>query len=340
MMDGDRKPSGSIKTPHVLVTGGTGALGPGLVRSLVGAGFSVRVFARDLPSPGALPEGVELLVGDLADREGLRKAVEGVKLVFHLAALLHIPNPLPELHAEYWRVNVEGTRSVVEESLAAGVERLVYFSTISVYGPTVGTCADEDSPPHPKSIYAETKLAGENVLLAAINPRTGDPLGVVLRMAAIYGPHMKGNYPRLVKALSRGRFIPVGKGNNRRTLVHEEDAIRAAVLAGQHPRALGRVYNVSDGEIHLLREIIAVICDVLGRHPPRLFVPARPARALARCADRVAGGLGYSLNLAESIDKFIEDVAVRGERIRQELQFQPRYGLPEGWHQALAAWQT
>jgi len=67
-------------------------------------------------------------------------------------------------------------------------------------------------------------------------------------MAAIYGPRMKGNYPRLVKALSRGIFIPVGKGDNRRTLVHEEDAVRAAVLAAQHPRAAGRVYNVSDGQ--------------------------------------------------------------------------------------------
>ena len=340
MMSDGRKLPAPIGTGPVLVTGGTGALGPGLVRGLTGAGFSVRVFARDLPSPGALPEDVELLIGDLGDREGLRKAVEGVKLVFHLAALLHIPNPAPELHSEYWRVNVEGTRSVVEECLAAGVERLVYFSTISVYGPTLPIEADEDTPPHPESIYAKTKLAGEDVVRAARNPRTGDPLGVVLRMAAIYGPRMKGNYPRLVKALSRGLFIPVGRGDNRRTVVHEEDAVRAAVLAGRHPRAPGRVYNVSDGEIHLLREIIAVICDVIGRRPPRLFLPARPARWLARGADGVAGLLGYSLNLTETIEKFVEDVAVRGERIRQELQFRPLYGLQEGWRQAVSAWQA
>jgi len=339
-MDDDRKPQAPIGASRVLVTGGTGALGPGLVRCLTDAGFPVRVFARDLPSPGALPGGVELLIGDLGDREGLRKAVEGVKLVFHLAALLHIPNPAPELHSEYWRVNVEGTRCVVEECLAAGVERLVYFSTISVYGPTVGTCADEDTPPHPESIYSKTKLAGEDVVRAARNPRTGNPLGVILRMAAIYGPRMKGNYPRLVKALSRGLFIPVGKGDNRRTLVHEEDAVRAAVLAGQHPRALGRIYNVSDGEIHLLREIIAIICAVLGRRPPRFFLPTRPARWLARGADGVAGLLGYSLNITDTIDKFIEDVAVRGDRIRHELQFQPSYGLQEGWQQAVAAWQA
>jgi len=325
---------------HVLVTGGTGALGPGLVRCLTDAGFSVRVFARDLPSPGALPEGIELLIGDLGDRECLRKAVEGVKLVFHLAALLHIPNPAPELHSEYWRVNVEGTRCVVEECEAAGVERLVYFSTISVYGPTVGTCADEDTPPHPESIYAKTKLAAEDVVRAARNPRTGGPLGVILRMAAIYGPRMKGNYPRLVKALSRGLFIPVGKGDNRRTLVHEEDAVRAAVLAAQHPQAPGRIYNVSDGDIHSLRDIIAVICAVIGRRPPRFFLPTRPSRWLARGADGVMGLLGCSLNLTQTIDKFVEDVAVLGQRIHRELQFQPIYGLQEGWRQAIAAWEV
>jgi nucleoside-diphosphate-sugar epimerase len=340
MVNNGGKQEGSIRAGCVLVTGGTGALGPGLVRGLTDAGFSVRVFARDLPAPGALPESVELLIGDLADREVLRKGVEGVKLVFHLAALLHIPNPTPELHAEYWRVNVEGTRSVVEESLAAGVERLVYFSTISLYGPTVGPCADEDSSPHPISLYAKTKLAGEDVVRAARNPRTGEPLGVVLRMAPIYGPRMKGNYPRLVKALSGPLFIPVGKGDNRRTLVYEEDAVRAAVLAGQHPRALGQVYNVTDGEIHLLRDIIAVICQAIGRRPPRFFLPTQPARWLARGADGMVGLLGYSLNLTETIDKFVEDAAVRGERIQQELQFRPLYGLQQGWRQAVAAWQA
>jgi UDP-glucose 4-epimerase len=223
--------------------------------------------------------------------------------------------------------------------VAGGVQRLVYFSTINVYGPTPGSCADEHTPPEPHGIYAETKLAGEEAVLAAKESRSGGALGIVLRMAAIYGPRMKGNYPRLVKALSRGWFIPVGDGENRRTLIYEQDVVRAALLAAEHPRAPGRIYNVSDGELHSLREVIACISAALGRRPPQFFLPTRPARWAAGAADGLARLAGHSLNLTTTVDKFVEDIAVRAERIQRDLAFQPLYGLREGWQQTIAAWQ-
>jgi UDP-glucose 4-epimerase len=310
-----------------------------LVCQLKSAGFPVRATARHLPPPGTFSSGVEILTGDIGDGECIQKALEGVKFVFHLAARLHISNPGAELFPEYWRVNAEGTRRLAEACVAAGVQRMVYFSTIAVYGSTRGTFVDEDTPPHPNTIYGETKLAGEETVLAAKESYSGNPLGVVLRMAAMYGPRMKGNYPRLVKALSRGHFLPVGDGRNRRTLVHEQDAVRAALLAAQHPRAPGRIYNVSDGEIHLLREIIAAICKAIGRRPPRFFLPIRPTRLVARAADQLAGLAGQSLNLTTAVDKLAEDVAVSAERIKGELAFQPVYGLEQGWRQTIAAWQ-
>ncbi len=336
-------PQGELLTPigtiRALVTGGTGAFGPRLVRQLADAGFTVRVIARHLPPPGTLPQDVELLTGDIGQRECMRKALEGVKFVFHLAARLHTANPAPELSREYWRVNVEGTRCVIEECLAAGVERLVYISSIAVYGPTSGTCADEDTLPHPDTIYGQTKLAGEGEVLAARNLHTGGPLGVILRMPAIYGPHLKGNYLRLLQALSRGLLISVGTGDNRRTLVYEVDAARAALLAVQNPRAAGQVFNVSDGEIHSLRDIIAAMCAAIGRRPPRFFLPTRPTRWLAKGADGLAKLAGHPLNLTETIDKFVEDVAIRAERFSQVTGFQPTFGLEKGWRETIAAWR-
>lgn len=329
----------STETGLALVTGGTGALGLGLVQHLADAGFAVRVIARHPPPLGIFPQNVELIIGDIGQRECMRKALEGVKFVFHLAARLHLANPATELLPEYRRVNVEGTRCVVNECLVAGVVRLVYFSTISVYGPTLGTCADEGTLPHPDNIYGQTKLEGENLVLAARNLHTGSPLGVILRMAAIYGPRMKGNYPRLLNALSRGMFVPVGRGDNRRTLVYEDDAIRAALLAVQHPKAAGGIYNVSDGAIHSLRDIIETICIVIGRRPPRFYVPARPARWLAQGVDGLTKLAGRPLKLTATIDKFIEDVAVRAELIRQVMGFQPAFGLEKGWREAIAAWR-
>ena len=93
-------------------------------------------------------------------------------------------------------------------------------------------------------------------------------------------------------------------------------------------------------KIHSLRDIIATICAMVGRRPPLFFLPTRPTRWAARAADGLARLAGRSLNLTTAVDKFVEDVAVRGDRIRRELQFHPSYGLQEGWRQAVAAWQA
>jgi len=320
-----------------LVTGATGAVGPGLVGELLGQGYRVRTLARR-PVPSLSVDGlVDALWGDLGDRELVARAVSGTDIVFHLAAKLHIPNPSPEMRAEYERVNVEGTRALVEAARAAGVKRLVLFSTVSVYGPTGPEPVDETAPPNPDTIYGETKLRAEQVALSATEASSGSPMSVVLRMAAIYGPRMKGNYVSLANALAAGRFVPVGNGANLRTLIHERDAVAAAILAAQHPLAAGRVYNVSDGAIHSLSEIMAAICGALGRRPPRLYVPLSAARLAAAMLDTAMAATGRPRRLLSAVDKFVESVAVRADRIQRELGFRPEYDLQRGWRETLAA---
>lgn len=323
-----------------MVTGAGGAVGPELVRHLVDAGLAVRALTRCCPPPGTFPKGVELLSGDVADREFLRRALEGTGTVFHLAARVPRGGGGQEARAEYWRVNVDGTQSLVEACFAAGVRRLVYFSSIAVYGSTHGRSADEGSPLHPEGLYAETKRAAEEIVLTATGSSSHPPEGVVLRLAAIYGPRMKGNYLRLVRALSRRRFFPVGDGSNRRTVVFVQDAVRAALLAAQHPNAPGRIFNVSDGSIHTLRDLLEAICAALGRKPPRLYLPARPVRWLASAVDGLTSLVGCSFNLVGMVDKFVEDVAVRAERIQTELAFRPSVGLQEGWRKTIGAWKV
>ena len=114
----------------------------------------------------------------------------------------------------------------------------------------------------PDTFYARTKLSAEQIVL---NARGADdqPLGTVLRLGAVYGSRIKGNYERLTHALARHRFIPIGSGPNRRTLVYDKDVGRAAALSVTHPAAAGRVFNVTDGEFHTLNEIIESICSFL-----------------------------------------------------------------------------
>ena len=117
-----------------LVTGATGAVGPTLVKNLIEEGFQVRVLLQPGVEAQMLPEDVISIIGDITDQEAVNEAVKGVDFVFHLAAKLHIYNPDPSLRMEYERVNVDGTKTIVDASVAANVSRVIFFNTINVYG--------------------------------------------------------------------------------------------------------------------------------------------------------------------------------------------------------------
>jgi len=321
--------------PLILVTGATGAVGPRIVGVLHNAGFRIRALSLNPPPNNLLPDGVDTYTGDITDAMAVRTAVEGVEGIIHLAALSHIPNPPLELHKKYEETNVEGTATVVKAALHAGVKRLVFSSTIAVYGASRGNILTEESPTNPDSFYGRTKLDAERIVLTA-KRKDGEPLGTVLRLGAVYGARVKGNYKRLVNAIARGHFVPIGRGKNRRSLIYDRDVARAALLAMEHRGAAGRIFNVTDGEFHTLNEIILTIYKVLGRKSPRIALPLGPVRLVAGIVEDVARLMGFSPPVSRAtIDKFTEDIAVDSHRIRDEIGFMPQYDLVAGWKEAI-----
>jgi UDP-glucose 4-epimerase len=306
-----------------MITGATGAIGPRVVDTL-GSTFEIRTLSRHPPGPDLFHVPVTAFTGDICDVAEIRRAAAGAQVIVHLAALLHVVNPPSTARPEYERVNVAGTAAVIDAAESEGVSRVVFLSTIAVYGYQRGVRLDENSSPHPDTFYGETKLKAERVALAA-HGADGAPLSTVLRAAAVYGPRVKGHYQRLVHALARRRFVPIGPGDNLRTLVFELDLACAIARAATHPEAPGRIYNVSDGHPHPLRQIIAAMCAALGRRPPRWHAPVRPVRAalgLASVVDR---------RLPLMLDKYLEEVAVDASRIQTELGFHPATSLRDGW---------
>jgi nucleoside-diphosphate-sugar epimerase len=316
--------------PVAVITGVGGTLGPILAHHLNQRGYSIRGFDCKHPEVDILPAECHLFLGDIIDQKLLTLAFRGADFVFHLAAKLHIPDPSFELKEDYKRVNVDGTRSVVQAALSAGVKRLVFFSTINVYGSSQpGQLLDESSPLNPDSFYAESKALAEEVVSMGIP-------SVILRLAAVYGPRMKGNYVRLVNAIRRNRFVPIGNGLNRRTLVYQQDVAAAALLAAEHPAAKGQIYNVTDGTVHTLREIQDAVARAIGKRPQRLFVPASAARLLAAALEYSFRLLGKRCPIdGGTIDKLLEDMAVSGERIQRKLGFRPQFDLSAGWKEAI-----
>ncbi|RJQ25934.1 NAD-dependent epimerase/dehydratase family protein [Candidatus Parcubacteria bacterium] len=319
----------------VLVTGATGTIGPRVVRYLHQAGYQIRAFSVDAPTTGIFPPDVEVVIGDVTDKSSVESAMQGVDAVVHMAALLHIVNPPLEMREKYEQVNVGGTATVVEAAIKAGVKRVVLFSTIAVYGVSPSSILHEQSAANPDTFYAQTKLAAERIVLNA-KRKDGQSLGCVLRLGAVYGSRIKGNYERLTNALARNRFIPIGSGLNRRTLVYDKDVGQAAVLAVYHPAAAGRVFNVTDGGFHTLNEIIESICSALGRKPPRLSLPVCPTRTLIELIEKGSRTIGLKSPVTpEMVDKYTEDIAVDGSLIQKELGFVPQYDLKTGWEETI-----
>jgi len=300
------------------------------------AGHSVLILAMDAPTPGLLPDDVEIRLGDITDTAVAFAAMSGIDAVVHLAALLHIVNPPSNLRERYERINVGGTATVVDAAIKADVKRVVLTSTIGVYAPSGGRVLDEESTAVPDSFYGQTKLAAERIVLAARRADDGQPIGTVLRLAAVYGSRVKGNYSRLVQALAGGRFLPIGHGSNRRTLVYDKDVAAAVRMALEHPHAAGQVFNVTDGEIYTLRRIIEAICAGLGRRPPRVALPVTPIRLGLGVADSLGRAIGRDLPVNSTmLEKYLEDVAVDGTKIMRELGFRPAYDLTAGWREAI-----
>jgi nucleoside-diphosphate-sugar epimerase len=325
-----------MKKKHlILVTGATGAVGPRVVHALHQAGCRIRTFSVDTPALGMFPQDVEALMGDVTDQAAVQSAMCGVDAVVHMAALLHIANPSPELRKKYECVNIGGTAAVVDAAIKADVERVVFFSTIAVYGHSNGCVLNEMSPTHPDTLYAQTKHAAEQIVLNA-KSSSGKPLGTVLRFGAIYGSRIKGNYERLIHALASHRFISIGNGLNRRTLIYDKDVGNAVVPSVFHPAAAGRLFNVTDGGFHTLNEIIESICSGLGRTTPRLSLPIEPTRTLIHLLEKGISSCGFESPVTlDMIDKYTEDIAVDGSLFQKEIGFIPHYDFKTGWEEMI-----
>lgn len=323
---------------RVLVTGATGLVGSHLVKALRERGDAVRALVRDPERARELlppDEGVELVRGDLLDPDSLRRAAQGVEVVYHCAARVALPYQGDRL--QIFRANVEGTRNVLQASEEAGVRRFVFVSSVAVYGDPREPLVREDHPKNPKGPYAESKVLAEELVEMA-----GDRglETVILRPCVIYGPGDRNFLPQIAETLPRYPFPLVQGGRQPLDMVHARDVAQALVLAGTHPRAAGRVYNVTDGETHSLRELVEVFCEALGVRPRLLPLPYPLALALAALA------AGISRAARPDEDPLLSPAGVRAmarphhydiTRIREELGYAPRVPLREGLREA-AAW--
>jgi nucleoside-diphosphate-sugar epimerase len=289
-----------------LVTGGAGFIGSNLVRALLERGSAVRLL--DNLSTGRrenlddVADDIELIEGSVQHLATVGRATEGVSRVFHEAAIPSVARSVAAPLASH-EANATGTLNVLIAARDAGVERVVYASSSSVYGDADELPVSEIARPKPISPYAVSKLTGEHYL-AAFHASFALPT-VALRYFNVFGPRQDPGseyaavVPRFVTAALTGAPVTIyGDGEQSRDFTFVGDVVQANLLAADAPKeAWGRAFNVAYSERHsvkeLLREIRSLVPDV--EQPDPVYAPPRPGEIRDSQADISAARevLGY-----------------------------------------------
>jgi nucleoside-diphosphate-sugar epimerase len=302
----------------ILVTGGAGYIGSSFVPLLLADGHQVRVFDRLLHGGESLlgvwlHPGFEFIHGDIRDREAVRAAVAGMDAVVHLAAIVGDP-ACARQPDEARAVNLDASASLIDECRRSGVSRFIFASTCSNYGrmSDPNGYVDEKSELSPVSLYAETKVAVEKLLLDGQSDSSWAP--IVMRFATIFGISPRMRFDLTVneftmEMISRNHLIVFGE-QFWRPYVHVRDAGRAILTALQAPTAkvAGCVFNVGDSDQNLQKQQLV---EMIRPYAPNAVVEfvhkTEDPRDYRVSFTRIRETLGFKIT--RTVSQGIEEVA-------------------------------
>lgn len=303
------------------VTGGTGFIGRAVVRKLIERGYSVNALARSESGAERLRAiGAAVSLGDITDRESMREGMLGSDVVFHIAGLYQFT---PEALARAESVNVDGTRNVLELAVELGIPRIVYTSTVAVFGDTRGEIPDETyyaGGPF-LSEYDRTKWVAHYEVAEPLIAK-GAPI-VIVMPGGVYGPGDSSMIAEMMRLFYRG-MLPVLPGPETvLTYAYVDDIAEGHILAAEKGR-IGESYILT-GPAVPLGEMVDFWAQLTGKPRPAAHIPARFARGLAPVANRAQPAL--SLPQAFSGAAFSSlgaAYAGRSDKARAELGWRPR----------------
>jgi UDP-glucose 4-epimerase len=301
-----------------LVTGGAGFIGSHITERLVREGHLVRVLddfsAGHEENLESFRSGVELIRGDIRDKQLLSEATEGVDVVFHEAALGSVPRSVADPVTTH-EVNITGTLNVLLAARDAGVKRVVYASSSSVYGETPVLPKREEMMPQPLSPYALSKLVGEHY--ASVFKQVYGFEVVSLRYFNIFGPRQdpESQYaaviPRFITALLDGKSpVVYGDGLQSRDFTFVDNVVNANLLAAEAEGVAGWAFNVACGGRYTLLDLLGKMKEILGSdiEPIHEATRAGDVRDSQASIDAAQQAFGYkvSVDFEEGLRKTVE----------------------------------
>jgi len=311
---------------RVALTGATGYTGSRLLSRLLARGDEVRALAR----PGSRrpqPEGPGLtwLEGDLGQADALRRLVDGVDAVLHVAAVYRTAGH-PDSY--YRQVNVEGTRALLDAALGARVARFVHTSTVGVHGHVENPPADEEAPFTPGDVYQATKAEAETLALR-YHREHGLPVAVV-RPSAIFGPG-ETRLLKLFRAIARRRYALVGSGRALYHPVYIDDLLQGYLLALEKPEAVGQAFILGGPRYVSQAELAEMIARHTGGGVLPFRVPVTPLHWAAAACEAICIPLRLEPPLhRRRVEFWTKSRAFSIEKARRVLGYLPQVELEDG----------
>ena len=314
----------------VLITGAGGFIGSHLTERLVVLGAKTRAFVH-YSSTGSwgwldqspLKDDVEIVLGDIRDQDTVSHAINGVDVVFHLAALIAIPYSY-QAPLSYVRTNVEGTLNVLQAAQRAGSEIVVHTSTSEVYGTARTVPIDENHPLQGQSPYSASKI-GADKIAESFHLSFGLPV-VTVRPFNTFGPRQSARavIPAIITQALNGSEIRLGNLEPTRDLNFVADTVEGFIKAAETPKAIGETINLGSGREISIRDLAALILKLMNRDIPIALEDARVRPENSEvdrlCADSRKGQsiLGWTprYSLEEGLSATIEWIRENSERYR------------------------
>ena len=324
---------------RIFLTGGSGFIGSRLAPLAIRAGHAVTVVtpintpAEQARCDALTKAGIKLVIAPLEDSAVIARELQGQDVVVHLAAAQHEAEQ-PESH--FHRVNVEGTRSLLELAAKAGVRRFVHGSTIGVYGSAAAGSLDEESPLAPDNPYGRTKAAAEKVVREFVSPMEW----AIVRISETYGPGDM-RLLKLFKGIKKGRFPVVGAGKNLHQLIYVDDLSRGLLAACTAPGAHEQTVVLAGSEEITTDDMVSAVSEAVGNRKKIPHVPMWPFLFAAVVFESTFSPLGLKPPLhRRRLDFFKKSFSFSTARAKQALDFRPQVGFREGarktaeWYQS------
>jgi nucleoside-diphosphate-sugar epimerase len=320
---------------RAFVTGATGFIGGRLAAKLRERGDEVVALVRNPDKASGLQQaGVELIEGDLGDVDAIRRGCEGADAVFHGAAIYKVGIPKSQ-HEEMYETNVRGTERVLDAAAQSAVPKIVYVSTINVFGNTKGEIVDE-SYKRPGddflSYYDRTKYESHQVALDRIGK--GAPV-VIVQPGGVYGPNDHSEVGNMIDQFRAGKLPLIPFPDTGLNMVHVDDVADGCILAYEDGQ-IGESY-VLGGEITTMRGLLEKVAQIDGKKPPKRALPTGLMKAMAPFGPVVGKVMGMAPNMRELISAS-DGVTYWGkdDKARTRLGYAPR-DLETGLRQTLDA---